>query len=215
MVRVLIVAKTHWGKDAACVGALNLETNDSIRLLRPNGSKQPRDTNFDIGQVWEIEYTPSQKIVFPHTEDVIVQRDRYLGQQPHLRDFLIERVQPCSGGVDQLFDGLLMSEKGSCFLSSYMPEHLLKRSTGFWLPEFPLRQANNPEYYVTHVNTEPYRYEEIGFHEEDVYIKYVGYSPPIRQIPACTLVRVSLARWWDGRGHHEKRCYLQLSGWYL
>jgi putative nucleic acid modification protein with dual OB domain len=215
MVSVLIVAKTHMGKDTACVGALNLETNEGIRLLGSNGSKQPKDTKFDIGQIWEIEYIPPQKIVLPHTEDVMVQRSHYLGQQSHLRDFLMERVQPCFGGVDQLFDGLLISEKGGCFLSSYVPEQFLKRSTAFWLPEFQLRQGTNPQYYIIHVDTEPYRYEEIGFHDEDAYIKYVGFSPSIRQIPSRTLVRVSLARWWDGDGHHEKRCYLQLSGWYL
>jgi hypothetical protein len=148
MVRVLIVAKTHMGKDTACVGALNLETNEGIRLLGLNGSKQTRDTKFEVGQVWEIECVPSQKIVLPHTEDVMVQRSHNIGQQPHLRDFLMERVQPCCGGVDQLFDGLLISERESCFLSSYVPEHLLKRSTAFWLPEFPLRQATNPQYYT-------------------------------------------------------------------
>jgi len=36
-----------------------------------------------------------------------------------------------------------------------------------------------------------------------------------KQIPADTLLRVSLARWWDNEGRHEERCYLQLSGWYV
>ena len=40
---------------------------------------------------------------------------------------------------------------------------------------------------------------------------------PIKVIPAGTLVRVSLARWWrpeDSEPNFEERCYLQLSGWY-
>lgn len=46
-------------------------------------------------------------------------------------------------------------------------------------------------------------------------IKYVGFAEPINKIPAGTLVRVSLARWWRPTETSEERCYLQLSGWYV
>ena len=48
-------------------------------------------------------------------------------------------------------------------------------------------------------------------------LKYVGEESPIKVIPAGTLVRLSLARWWrpeDSEPNFEERCYLQLSGWY-
>ena len=43
---------------------------------------------------------------------------------------------------------------------------------------------------------------------------YVGFEEAVETIPAGTLVRVSLARWWDTNGTTEDRCSLQLSGWY-
>ena len=56
--------------------------------------------------------------------------------------------------------------------------------------------------------------------EMDVYpprgMKYVGEESPIKVIPAGTLVRLSLARWWtpDSEPNDGEKCYLQLSGWY-
>lgn len=45
-------------------------------------------------------------------------------------------------------------------------------------------------------------------------IKFVGFQNPLDIIPAGTLIRVFLARWWASPNDNERRCYLQLSGWY-
>jgi hypothetical protein len=45
-------------------------------------------------------------------------------------------------------------------------------------------------------------------------LPYVGFENPAEVIPAGTVVRVSLARWWNKEGEKEERCSLQLSGWY-
>ncbi len=45
-------------------------------------------------------------------------------------------------------------------------------------------------------------------------IPFVGLQEPIDEIPAGTLLRVSLARWWSPNENTEERCYLQLSGYY-
>ena len=43
----------------------------------------------------------------------------------------------------------------------------------------------------------------------------MGFAPKINKIPAGTLIRISLARWWKPDDVDiEHRCYLQLSGWY-
>lgn len=48
-----------------------------------------------------------------------------------------------------------------------------------------------------------------GFHV------YVGLQD-VEVIPAETLIRLSLANWWVPEdGNVERRCYLQLSGWYI
>ncbi|HEY4386150.1 MAG TPA: hypothetical protein VGN34_16965 [Ktedonobacteraceae bacterium] len=46
-------------------------------------------------------------------------------------------------------------------------------------------------------------------------IAYVGGADVVPEIPADALIRVSLARWWKLYEKEERKCYLQLSGWYL
>jgi len=123
----------------------------------------------------------------------------------------MQRVQPWRGDPDQLFDGFLVID----FTSGYISQAggIPKRSTGYWLPDkqLILTYRNEKSYYQTDcemvIGNKHYR----GL----LSIPYVGFADPIQEIPAGTLVRVSLARWWAPRGINEERCYLQLSGWYL
>lgn len=207
MEQVLIVAKTRMG-NAACVGGLTLDTNRSIRLLRPGRSNQPINTNFNVGQVWELEFHQSPQITPPHVEDVIVTRERYIGQQANLHTILMQRVQPWQGEPKQLFDGLLVIENTSSYISR--STGIPKNSTGYWLPNRPLA--------LTHRNEKPYyqiKYDIYNHYQGTLSIPYVGFADPIQQIPVNALVRVSFARWWIPSGVNEERCYLQLSGWYL
>ena len=51
------------------------------------------------------------------------------------------------------------------------------------------------------------------FHQRLVF---KGYEPMIGVIPAGTICRISLSKWWKPKDIDiEMRCYLQLSGWYL
>ena len=211
MERVLIVAKTRMGSAAACVGGLTRDTNKSIRLLRPGGSNQPINTNFDVGQVWDLDFHQPSEVTLPHVEDVIVTNERYIGQSPNLRSTLMQRVQPWQGGPKELFDGLLVFDNRSSYISR--AGGIPKCSTGYWLPndQLTLNYSNNKPYYqikhVIAVGNSHYR--------ATLWISYVGFANPIQLIPVDTLVRVSLARWWTPPGAPEERCYLQLSGWYL
>lgn len=47
------------------------------------------------------------------------------------------------------------------------------------------------------------------------YIPYVGLGDTPGIIPEDTLIRLSLAHWWNKDGETEERCYLQVSGFYL
>lgn len=211
MERVLIVAKTRMGGAAVCVGGLTCDTNKSIRLLRPGGSNQPINTNFDVGRVWELDFHEPTKVTIPHVEDVIVTRERYIGQQSNLRTILMQRVQYWQGKLQRLFDGLLAFEnmRGYISRSTGIP----KSSTGYWYPDKSLTLAyrNEKPYYQT-------KYDILVGHnryEGTLSIPYVGFVDPIQQIPTDALIRVSLARWWKNPDMSEERCYLQLSGWYL
>jgi hypothetical protein len=201
--RVLIVAKTRMS-NGVCIGGLTRDGNKNVRLIPPNRRNHPADTLFDVGQVWDLDFHPSLEITSPHVEDVIVTKERYITQIPNLLETLLERVQPWQGNPEQLFDGLLtFVESGKGYISQL--KGLPNSSTGFWLPNRPLDK-------ITSYGKTNYIYNSpFG----RFYLPYVGLASPIDQIPNGTLIRVSLARWWAPDGTNDKKCYLQLSGWYL
>jgi len=201
--KVLIVAKTHM-YDRACVGAMIYDTGQSIRLLQPDGSNQPENTRFDIGQVWDLELRRRLDPIPPHVEDVFVIRNQYLGIQQNLVGFLRSKVSPWSGAPPKLFQGLLrFTQNGSGYISRRIG--IPGCSTGYWISDHSLVRS-------TERGKTRYQYES---ESSLVCITYVGFQPPVDVIPAGTLVRVSLARWWAPEDAEiEERCYLQLSGWY-
>jgi hypothetical protein len=210
--RVLIVAKTHMGKDLACVSGLMRQSNRSIRLLTARGSHQPADTRFEVGQVWEIEYKRARHLTPPHVEDVQVTSEKYVGRQPDVRETLLSRVQPWQGEPEQLYDGLLsFGDNGAAYISK--GGQLPSCSAGYWLPQCSLT--------LTHIDDRTYYQIDYDFAQigkrftGTLRIRYVGFAEPLAKLSAQTLVRVSLARWWRLRPEDEERCYLQLSGWYM
>ena len=73
-------------------------------------------------------------------------------------------------------------------------------STEFWIADKDL--------------THSIQFDKHYYYYDSVRIKFVGFQTPVNRIPAGTIIRLSLANWWDD-GSGEERCYLQLSGWYL
>ena len=201
--KVLIVAKTHMS-DRACVGAMIYDTGQSIRLLQPDGSNQPEETPFNVGQVWDLELRKRPDPIPPHVEDVLVLRQQYWGTQQNLGGFLRSKISPWTGDPSSLYQGLLrFTQNGSGYISQRIG--IPRCSTGYWIPDRPLTR-------VTANNKARYQYQS---EPSPICITYVGFQPPVNLIPAGTLVRVSLARWWAPEDSDiEERCYLQLSGWY-
>jgi hypothetical protein len=198
MEKVLIVAKTHM-RGGVCVGGIT-GSNRSVRLIPPDRYNHPEDTELDVGQVWEMEFRPVPQIKPPHTEDVIITWKRFAGCVKNLRETLLKRVHPWQGGPEQLFDGLLTFTNQSAYVSEYAA--CPNVSTGFWLPDVSLLQGTSAHFIVQTKGIQ-------------LQVKHVGCAPMVSRLPANTLIRVSLARWWDRGGVTEKRCYLQISGWYL
>lgn len=199
--KVLIVAKTHM-QNAACIGGI-LENNRSVRLLQPNGHNHPPETDYQVGQVWEIEFQERQGTIPPHVEDILVQKRKIIGTYASLAKHLSAKVNIWKGGIENLYDGLIrFTQNGSGYISHRIGIPTV--STGYWILDKPL----------IHDTSQP---DKIKFkYANNRYISYVGYEKPLTTIPANTLVRVSLARWWkpDNAPEMEERCYLQLSGWY-
>ncbi|MCW5921447.1 MAG: hypothetical protein KIS77_03830 [Saprospiraceae bacterium] len=209
--KALIVSKTHM-QNAACVGALDLTNNQSIRLLTSDGSNQPVDTDFEVGEIWDIDYTARRSLRNPHIEDVLVSKKVYLSDQDNLSEFFNTNndIVIWRGGPDSLFDGMLQfTDRGSGYIAhnSGIPAN----SVGFWIPDKDLTRDDFKE---------KVRYQYalssfMGITFSKRTIPYVGFAPPVEVIEKDTLVRVSLARWWKQDENTEERCYLQISGWYL
>lgn len=203
--RVLIVAKTRLSK-AVCVGAL-ATSGRFLRLLDEHGGNSPFYTDYEIRQIWEIKCRRANKLRPPHAEDVNVLHREYQETLPSSRSIL-EVLEKCGvkiwrGSPDVLFDGcLLWSEKGSGYLNEMC--NLPQNSVGFWIPDKPLAKYNVYE-------KVRYQYPEKSSKRN---LPYVGFADPVECIPPGSLLRVSLARWWDKNGETEERCSLQLPGWY-
>ncbi len=208
MERVLIVAKTHV-KSGVCVSGLTSTSSRGIRLIPAGRSNQAADTAFEVGQVWDIEFQEVAGVEPPHTEDVIVSNQKYVGRVTSMREILMRRIDPWRGGPENLFDKMLTFGPRKDYIARTGP--IPGYSTGYWLPDRPLRLdqgSDKPYYLVEHT----YKLGDKTY-TGTLSIPFVGFDVPVKQIPSETLIRVSLARWLSSPD--GDRCYLQLSGWYL
>lgn len=200
---VIIVSKTHMS-NAACVGGILL-SGRFVRLLDLNGHNQDINTDINIGDVYTITYAERQCLRPPHVEDILVKTMTFkssLETTEELVAYIKQKLKSkiWEGSTEILFDGKLQwtnSGSGYISVSGGIPES----SVGFWIPNRDLTR---------HDYQENIRY---SFPIKWRNIKFVGFQEPIERIPAGTLTRVSLARWWSP-SEEEERCYLQLSGWY-
>ena len=200
---ILITSKTHKGK-AACIGELVIDNNRFVRLLNPGHWDQYADTDFNVGDIWDIRFTDIDDVEPPHIEDIIVHTKRVVRNVGNFTDFIQNSgVNIFRGSPYSIFNGLLRwTRNGSGFIGAKgeFPDN----SVGFWISDRNLKLIDK-HYVYSSPNI------SVGFKR----LKYVGFEKPVDLIPAGTLMRISLARWWKPEDSDlEERCYLQLSGWY-
>lgn len=209
MVQVLIVAKTEMG-GGICLGGLVLDTCRSVRLLPydPSRFSHPRDISFNLGDIWDLELEEVSNKNPPHTEDIRIKgfREQYIQTIPRseLKDFLLKRVKEVPPFIhpNELFDGLIRfkyNQIGYVSPAGGLPGY----STGFWRFNQPLHKLLSDTRYL---------YLDDGT-VILLDVKYKGFDKPLEIIPSGALLRFSLARGFSD--DPQKRCYLQLSGWFL
>ena len=128
----------------------------------------------------------------------------YLRTIDNITDFIHSaKCTIWQGHINNIFDSKLQwANSGSGFLSANV-QNYPTHSVGFWLSDKPLRFENDHYIYPT------------GNVFQNRKLKYKGLLDPVNPIPANTLIRVSLSKWWNPEDSNlEERCYLQLSGWY-
>lgn len=199
--KVLIVSRTRM-KKGVCCGGIDLATGEFIRLHDHYGRNLTSDAPFQVGQIYNMEYRKAFNArPIPHSEDKEIMPSFELSNQLTTDDFIkeIDRLVtvPC-GGLDAIFDGKLRRSAYSTYIS---PEDVPHNSVCFWRPNAPL---------IKSVFLSKTRYWFDGCNA----ISFVGFQEPVDFIPAGTLLRMSLANWWSPDDITEKRCYLQLSGWF-
>jgi hypothetical protein len=200
---VIIVSKTHMSS-AACIGGV-LANGRFVRLLDSNGYNQPGDTALEVGDVYTITFSERSDKRPPHIEDILVNSMDHKFSFSSL-DKMVEHLKTVSkvkiwrGSTEVLFDGKINWTTGG---SGYISENgeMPSNSVGFWIPN---RDLTRRDFKGKVRYSYPIRWRSITF---------VGFQNPVETIPAGTLVRVSLARWWSP-DEEDERCFLQLSGWY-
>jgi len=202
--KVLVVAKTRRGA-GACVGGIT-EKGRSVRLIAADAStNEHAGLQYEVGQVWEIDWQPDPTTTPPHTENIIVRASSCLRVSSRTVETIHRFMPPVKGGPGLLFEGLAhATAAGSLYVaaSTGLPKH----STMFWQPDRPLQLDSTGKRIR-------YRYTA---NDNGCTLTFVGFQEPIPEIPAGTLLRVSLAHPWRPSDHpdDELRCFLQLSGWF-
>lgn len=199
--KVLIVSRTRM-KNGVCCGGLNLSSGEFIRLHDHWGKNLTTAAPFQIGEVYDLNYRKAINArPIPHVEDIEVLPNFQLDRQLSTAEFINEvdrLVIVPYGGIDCIFEGKLRRSAYATYIS---PEAVPQHSVCFWRPNEPLIKSG-------FLGKTRYWYK--GCHA----ISFVGFQEPIDIIPVGTLLRMSLANWWSPDDITEKRCYLQLSGWF-
>lgn len=199
MAEVVIVSRTKM-KNGVCCGGVSLSTGQYIRIHDSRGRNLSGDAPYQIGEVYDMGYRKAWNVrPRPHVEDCQVFSAHYLRKMSlrQLESTIDDICDVCEGDLDDVFDGCLQLENYAPYIDrGDIPRH----SVCFWRPKRPLRKFQM-------MGKTRYSYNGNN-------ISFVGFQPPLSYIPAGTLVRLSLANWWAKDSFSEKKCYLQISGWY-
>lgn len=204
MAIVLIVSKTKMA-NGVCVGGINEQSGELIRLHNERGGNLTADAPYEIGDRWEMSVKTAWNVrEAPHIEDKQtspIKKIENVGISGII-DYVMNHNlgnRLYTGSLNGTFDGCLQSR-------TYVTKDCVPGfSTQFWITNETLKHVvssdeKKKDYYI---------YRELK-------IKYVGFLPAIARIPKGAIVRLSLAHWFNGNGAWpEERCYLQISGWYI
>jgi len=206
MEEVIIVSKTKMQNNHVCIGGIT-DKGVLVRLLDENGYNHLDTVEFQIREVWDIDFEPKADIIPPHIEDVLVKYKKFKNTSSIKFWVSDKKIKVWRGDPTKLFDNKLEWDikQGDFkqFFKGYISKNnLSENSVGFWVSDRDLHFNAYGKY--------DYKGDEFTLN-----IPYVGVDQAIKKIPKGTLIRLSLARWWKKDNKTEERCYLQLSGFYI
>lgn len=186
-----------------CVGGIVEQTCELIRCHGEHGENLSNEAPFEIGDVWEMDVKPAWNArPIPHIEDRQTQAISKYGNigLNGITEFIKNHASQLPinyGHISEAFQGKLIFDGYKNYIDQ---TNIPQFSTQFWVPDYDLKYCK--------------AWEKDYYFYKTIRIKFVGFQNLVPVIPKNTFVRLSLANWWDGDGSGEKRCYLQLSGWY-
>lgn len=200
---VLVVSRTQMA-NGICVGAIVENTGEFVRLHSEKGANLPIDAPYQIGDRWYVNLQTSWRVrPCPHVEDkdtiflTMINNVGVDGVKQYINSHNLG-TRLVRGNLCGAFEGCLKFEGTKNFINRNRVPNF---STQFWIADKDLVHCVSfGKHYYLYGN---------------IRIKFVGFQDCVDRIPVGTIVRLSLANWWNGDGSGEDRCYLQLSGWYL
>lgn len=203
MATILIVSKTQM-KKGVCVGGIDERTCELVRLHNERGGNLLFDAPYEIGDRWEMNIETAWNVrPVPHVEDKQSTSIRKINNVGIIGiiDFIKSHYfgsRLTKGSITNIFEGCVNFHGSKNFVNR---QRIPSFSTQFWIADQDL---------IHSIQFDRHYYIYNG-----IRLKYVGYQDHVAKIPAGTIIRLSLANWWDGDGSGEDRCFLQLSGWYI
>lgn len=199
----LVVSKTKMKNNHVCIGAIT-DSGKYLRLLYPDNSNMLENIDINIYDNLLIKYQKRKDIKLPHSEDINLYYAKKIStnNRPMLDILKKLNINIWKGNPTILFDNKLIWSNNYWSSTAYIStKNISNNSVGFWISDRDL-----------YLNKDRYEYvlDNITYS-----IKYVGIHEPQECIYKGTLIRISLARWWNNNGAFEQdRCYLQLSEYY-
>jgi hypothetical protein len=190
-----------------CIGGMLTDSGGAVRPLprEDRGAHgHPPQAPYQPGELWEMTLRPRAHVEPPHVEDHDAWDAVRIGAAPDPAAMILELDNPIADEPEVLFEGRLrFRETGTAYLTREEP--VPRMSVTFWLP---------PRALVLDYFEHRPRYSMQG--EFPFQVPYVGFAEPARVIPAGTLVRLSLARWWTNPNDpgEDETCSVQMSGWF-
>lgn len=202
MATVFIVSRTQMA-NGICVGGINEDTGELIRLHNEKGGNLKSDAPYMVGERWNLNIEKAwNSRPIPHVEDMqtspvsMIENIGLKGVAEFVKtQDLGNRFT--NGELAETFEGCLHLEGTKNYINR---NKIPSFSTQFWVAD---KDLHHKEMWGKHY-----------YFYDNVRLKFVGYQNIVDKIPSGTIIRLSLANWWDD-GCGEERCYLQLSGWYL
>lgn len=213
--KVLIVGKTRMGP-GLCLGGIILVNSRSVRLVPLTGYSHPKNTPFNLGEIWDLELQeiPNGERTAPHNEDVRIIRKSYVKtlSRRKLRDRIDRIVDAPQIRPLQLFDNCIRftaQRKALVYLNGSKPNY----STGFWRLDKALHKCLDDAGRVRYLYCRDDGRCDYSDIDLVLDVPYVGCDIPAEIIPRDTLLRFSLSR--EHRAGRYIGFWLQLSGWFL